>query len=239
MKLPYIKLYTADLLAASRNLTLEQIGAGVMGVCELAFENDTAYTPQTAREIAFFEMLTRWKEESLQSVQLKKKAGRKGGKRTQQKKKEIDESTACLCASNTPNKHTDTDTNTETENITPIPPVPLAAQGESVCPGDSQKNRIHSLRLLAFANQVLTHYETNIKTDIQKSIWLRKNRRHLRDIFNFCGADITLALRTIRVCILRLKQAGLTGGYGAVCRHLPDYAAQAQKELEEEYGYSK
>ncbi len=128
----------------------------------------------------------------------------------------------------------------EQEEInTPIPPMPPSAQGESTCPGDFQKNSTHNPRLLAFANQVLACYEANVKTDIQKSIWLRKNRRHLRDILNFCGADITLALRTIRVCILHLKQAGLSGGYAAVCRHLPDYAAQAQQELEEEYGYTK
>ena len=123
----------------------------------------------------------------------------------------------------------------ELENInTPIPPT---SQGEQVS-SFSQKE-LEKTRLWAFANEVIKHYEASVQTEEQKAIWFHKNRRQLRDIFEFCGKDTTLALRTILKCIERLKESGLSGGYAAVCRNLPDYYTQAKQELEEEYGYTK
>ena len=142
------------------------------------------------------------------------------------------------------NKQPETEPETETnhtrnkpepENInTPIPPT---SQGEQVS-SFSQKE-LEKTRLWAFANEVVKHYEASVQTEEQKAIWFHKNRRQLRDIFEFCGKDTTLALRTILKCIERLKGAGLSGGYAAVCRNLPDYYTQAKQELEEEYGYTK
>ena len=111
------------------------------------------------------------------------------------------------------------------------------AQGESAL---LKENTPRAKTLLQqFSNRVIENFENSVQTDEQKHIWFKRNCRNLRDILNFCNRDITLALQTIRVCILRLKKAGLTGGYEAVCRHLPEYMAQAQQELEEEYGYTK
>ena len=62
MKIPYIKIYTADLLAKARKLSPEQIGRALVGVCEQAFENQTDYTPQTEPEQAFFDLLMEWKQ---------------------------------------------------------------------------------------------------------------------------------------------------------------------------------
>lgn len=64
MKIPYVKIYTADLLAKTRRLTPEQIGNAMIGICEVAFENETAYKPQNEAEEAFFNLLLEWKSES-------------------------------------------------------------------------------------------------------------------------------------------------------------------------------
>ena len=64
MKIPYIKIYASDLLAKSRKLSPEQIGRAVVGLCEQAFENETAYKPQNEAEEAFFNLLLEWKSES-------------------------------------------------------------------------------------------------------------------------------------------------------------------------------
>ena len=50
MKIPYIKIYTADLLAKSRHLSAEQIGNAMIGICEQAFENETLYEPKNEAE---------------------------------------------------------------------------------------------------------------------------------------------------------------------------------------------
>ena len=85
MKIPYIKIYTADLLAVCRKLTDEQLGSAMLGICEQAFENDTAYLPQTPQEERLFELLSQWKEESKESYFQNKKNGSKGGKKTSAK----------------------------------------------------------------------------------------------------------------------------------------------------------
>ena len=110
MKIPYIKLYTADLLAASRNLTAQQIGEVVLGLCESAFENDTAYVPQTAREEAFFDMLLRWKEESLQALEQNKKKMKKARSMRWVKKENIVGQSLKNNTHGTIPQHTDTET---------------------------------------------------------------------------------------------------------------------------------
>ena len=73
MKIPYIKIYTADLLAVCRKLTDEQLGSAVLGICEQAFENDTTYLPDTPQEERLFALLTQWKDEALESYEQNKK----------------------------------------------------------------------------------------------------------------------------------------------------------------------
>ena len=118
MKIPYIKIYTADLLAKSRHLSAEQIGNAMIGICEQAFENETLYEPKNEAERSFYNMLFSWKNESISALKQKKLAGKKGGLVTQARHKLSDESTACLSASSTPSKQTETDTESETETET-------------------------------------------------------------------------------------------------------------------------
>ena len=241
MKIPYIKVYTADLLALSRNVTPEQLGEALLGICEQAFENSTLYQPQTARETALFEMLTQWKEESQSALeQHKKKMKKARSLRWTKKENSVGQSlkntNAVTVAQHTEtetNTETDTETEPETENInTPTPPT---AQGEQ----EMGEKKSSNPQLRAFAAQVIERFEAHVQTPAQQRIWYHKNRRHLRDILEFCGQDITLALQTIEECILCLKKEGLTGGYAAVCRNLPEYYAQAKRKLEEAYGYTK
>ena len=118
MKIPYIKIYTADLLAKSRHLSAEQIGNAVIGICEQAFENETQYEPQSEAERSFYNMLFSWKNESISALKQKKLAGKKGGLVTQARHKLSDESTACLSASSTPDKQTNTESESDTETDT-------------------------------------------------------------------------------------------------------------------------
>lgn len=85
--------------------------------------------------------------------------------------------------------------------------------------------------LQKFSNAVLERFEDPMD-DVQKGIWFRRNCRNLSDILNFCGKNISLGLETISVCVERLQKAGLSGGYEAVCRNLPEYMAQAKKKVE-------
>lgn len=126
MKLPYIKLYTADILAAHHHVSNEQLGRAIVAACESAFSNTFTYTAQNHYEENLFEMLCLWTEESRRAYKQHKKAGRKGGKRTQAnralKKQQIVGSEATAAALSTPSKHTETKTktepNTETETDT-------------------------------------------------------------------------------------------------------------------------
>lgn len=66
MKIPYIKIYTADLLAKTRKLSPEEIGEAVVAACEIAFEGSTDYKPCSSNAQAFFSMLNGWIMESRQ-----------------------------------------------------------------------------------------------------------------------------------------------------------------------------
>lgn len=223
MKIPYVKIYTADILAKTRKLTPEQIGRAVVGICEQAFENQTDYAPKTDAEKALFDMLIGWKNESVSALKQKKNAGRLGAKKTNAKRKLSDGGTAAISAVGTPERQTDTDTDTDTE--TDINKLPTAA------PAAGQVNPKPKLnKLQEFSNAVLAEFE-ELETKDQIAVWFKRNCRCLSDILKFCGGDIPTALATIRVCVERLEKAGLTGGYEAVCRLLPEYYQEAKKRL--------
>lgn len=123
MKTPYIKLYTADILALNRFVTAEQLGQALIEVCENAFSNThSKCSHKTGPERQLFKMLYAWKEESRQAYQACVKAGRKGGKKTQanraQKQQQIDGSGAGTLALSPSAKHTETETEPETETET-------------------------------------------------------------------------------------------------------------------------
>ncbi len=109
------------------------------------------------------------------------------------------------------------------ENISTAQPTP--AQGESASSLSSPKTTLHR-----FGAKVLEHFEPPLNAT-QQEIWFKRNARCLRDILRFCEENIPLALQTIDVCLARLQQAGLTGGYEAVCRNLPEYLEKARTQM--------
>lgn len=224
MKIPYVKIYTADILAKTRKLPPEQIGRAVVGVCEQAFENQTDYAPKTDAEKALFDMLIGWKNESVSALKQKKNAGRLGAKKTNAKHKLLDGGTAAMPAVGTPERQTETDTDTETE--TDINKLPTADHAAGQVNPKPKLNKLQE-----FSNAVLAEFE-ELETKDQIAVWFKRNARCLSDILRFCGGDIPTALATIRVCVERLEKAGLTGGYEAVCRNLPEYYHEAKKRLE-------
>lgn len=88
--------------------------------------------------------------------------------------------------------------------------------------------------LQKFAKAVSERFEDPMDR-VQLGIWYKRNCRCLTDILNFCGKNIPLGLETISVCVKRLEKAGLSGGYEAVCRNLPEYHALAKKQMEVGY----
>lgn len=97
--------------------------------------------------------------------------------------------------------------------------------------GDAQKPGRKLNDLQKFAKAVAERFEEPMDK-VQLGIWYKRNCRCLTDILNFCGKNIPLGLETISVCVKRLEKAGLSGGYEAVARNLPEYLAQAKKQME-------
>ena len=252
MKIPYIKLYTADLLAYTEFLTSQQLGDMLKGICQLGFANQTTYQPKTEMEREVFNTLLSWKEEAQDSLNKRKKAGKKNSALRWRKTPVSDGSNGMHTETDT---DTETNTKTETETETKILTAQLpttaqaahtqilsaqaktaTAQKESAAlpdeptthPADKKQS---SNALEKFGDQVILHFEKDLSTDEQKRIWFKRNARNLSDIFNFCGKDVALALATIKACQDRLEEAHLKGGYEAVCRNLPLYYQTAQDRL--------
>lgn len=105
----------------------------------------------------------------------------------------------------------------------------LTAANRSADKVSKPKRELNDLQ--KFSNAVIENFEAEVKTPDQKSVWFKRNCRCLRDILKFCGGDIPLAVETIDCCLIRLEKAGLSGGYEAVLRNIPDYYAEAKKKL--------
>ena len=241
MKIPYVKIYTADLLAKSRKLSPEQIGRAVVGVCEQAFENATDYQPQTEPEQAFFNLLMEWKQESIAALKQKRSAGRNGAKKRWQNEAQNEElsdgSTAILPANGRQiQKQIQSNITTYCE---PAAAVLKKCRGNDngtdttakSRPAHGEKGARVKTPLQELSNAVLAEFEDPMNYT-QKGILFKRNCRCLADILNLCGKNIPLAVHTVRICVDRLDKAGLKGGYEAVCRNLPEYYAQAQKALQ-------
>ena len=226
MKIPYIKIYTADLLAVCRKLTDEQLGSAVLGICEQAFENDTAYLPDTPQEERLFALLTQWKDEAQKSYLQNKKVSQKAAKARWQKKSVSGGASSIVAGHNQPKCQTETDTETETENISLTAQASAAQAEREFC---EKKTPLPA----EFVDRVIERFEQAVTTAAQREIFMRRNARCLKDILSFCDHDITLALQTISVCARRLEQGGVSGGYEAVCRNLPEYYEKAKQELQE------
>ena len=106
----------------------------------------------------------------------------------------------------------------------------LTAAPRPADPPKSKPKQLNQLQL--FSNEVIKNFEPDLKSDIEKSIWFKRNCRCLSDILNFCGKNIPLAVETIDVCLERMEKAKIQGvGYEAVCRNLPFYREEAKKRL--------
>lgn len=126
-------------------------------------------------------------------------------------------------------KHNDNDVDNDNDIKQQLLTADLAA-GSAL----SKPKKLNDLQ--KFSNAVIENFEQNVQTPEQKRIWFRRNCRCLTDILNYCGKNIPLALGTIEACAARLQKANLSGGYEAVCRNLPEYMGQAQKdEMEVKY----
>ena len=122
-------------------------------------------------------------------------------------------------------KFTKCQTETETKAETDINKQHTASLAAGQLKPNPKLNKLQN-----FSNAVLAEFES-LETKDQIAVWFKRNCRCLTDILRFCGGDIPTALETIRVCVERLEKAGLTGGYEAVCRNLPEYYQAAKKRL--------
>ncbi len=232
MKIPYIKIYTADLLAVCRKLTDEQLGSAVLGICEQAFENDTAYLPDTPQEERLFALLTQWKDEALESYEQNKKKMKKArSARWKKQENVVGKSLRNMFEGGIAQQtdtETDTETETETKTETETENISLTAQAPA-----AQGERAKTPLPAEFVDRVIERFEQAVATPAQREIFVRRNARCLKDILGFCDHNISLALQTISVCARRLEQGGVSGGYEAVCRNLPEYYEKAKQELQE------
>ena len=118
MKIPYIKIYTADLLAKTRRLSPQEIGEAVIAACEMAFEGSTEYKPAQAKAQAFFNMLNDWTAESKDALKAQRTRAKKGAQARWQKSEVLDGAQAFtkeMPKQSFTQCHTETDTDTETD----------------------------------------------------------------------------------------------------------------------------
>lgn len=150
--------------------------------------------------------------------------------------------TACLINPNNPTVEKTTQINPNQPKTTQNNPNDMSCYDVDV---DMNKNKLLTAPKAAgsvpkpkqlndlqkFAKAVAERFEEPMDK-VQLGIWYKRNCRCLTDILNFCGKNIPLGLETIGVCVRRLEKAGLSGGYEAVARNLPEYLAQAKKQME-------
>ncbi len=122
MKIPYIKIYTADLLAKTRRLSAQEIGEAVIAACELAFEGSTDYEQclsiASENAKAFFNMLKEWTEDSKEALKVQRERAQKGAQTRWQKSAAVVGAKAyaqAMLKHNAKQCHTETETETETE----------------------------------------------------------------------------------------------------------------------------
>lgn len=120
----------------------------------------------------------------------------------------------------------DVDVDNDVDNDSDINKQHTAPKAAGSVPKPKQLNDLQK-----FAKAVAERFEEPMDR-VQLGIWYKRNCRCLTDILNFCGKNIPLGLETISVCVRRLEKAGLSGGYEAVARNLPEYLAQAKKQME-------
>jgi len=248
MKIPYIKIPIADIYAYLAPLDDASKGQIFNAVLEFGlYQNwadlelsETGQKSYTAvKEVVENETKNYKKFLKMQKEKIKKRW----------EKNEFSDGTAVCTRNNKTEAETEAEAETEVNKLLTAQhscagPEPQKTEPEKIKTGPVKKSETPLFggekflkkkrelnQLQQFSNEVLAQYEEPMN-DVQKGIWFKRNARCLTDILNFCGKDIPLALATIGECADRLQKAGLSGGYEAVCRNLPEYFAEAKKKTE-------
>lgn len=248
MKIPYIKIPIADIYAYLAPLDNESKGRIFNAVLEFGlYQNwadlelsETGQKSYTAvKEVVENETKNYKKFLKMQKEKIKKRW----------EKNEFSDGTAVCTRNNKAEAETETEAETEVNKLLTAQhscagPEPQKTEPEKIKTGPVKKSETPLFggdrflkkkrelnQLQRFSNEVLAQYEEPMN-DVQKGIWFKRNARCLTDILNFCGKDIPLAVATVGECVERLEKAGMSGGYEAVCRNLPEYYAAAKKKLE-------
>lgn len=220
MKIPYIKIPIADVSAYISSFSDEAKGKILQAVLDFGLYQEWADLELSEREKIGYAAVQEIVENEIKSYKKFCREQKNKAKKMWDKKQNHDEAAAM------PNpKFTTCQTETETKAETDINKQHTAAPAAGQLKPNPKLNKLQN-----FSNAVLAEFES-LETKDQIAVWFKRNCRCLTDILRFCGGDIPTALETIRVCVERLEKAGLTGGYEAVCRNLPEYYQAAKKRL--------
>lgn len=218
MKIPYIKIPIADVSAYISSFSDEAKGKILQAVLDFGLYQEWADLELSEREKIGYAAVQEIVENEIKSYKKFCREQKNKAKKMWDKKQNHDEAAAM------PNPKF-TKCQTETKAETDINKQHTAAPAAGQLKPNPKLNKLQN-----FSNAVLAEFE-NLETKDQIAVWFKRNCRCLTDILRFCGGDIPTALETIRVCVERLEKAGLTGGYEAVCRNLPEYYQAAKKRL--------
>lgn len=221
MKIPYIKIPIADISAYLAPFDNETKGKIFQAVLDFGLYQQWADLELPERAKIGYTAVQEIVENEIKSYKKFCKEQKQKIKNHWQKIKNTDDTNVLPVRNN--------QTKTKTEYINKLLTAPKVAERAPSLP-----KKLNDLQ--KFSNAVIENFETNVQTPEQKRIWFKRNCRCLTDILTFCGKNIPLALGAIEACVVRLQKANLSGGYEAVCRNLPEYMAQAQKDnLEANY----
>lgn len=220
MKIPYIKIPIADVAAYLAPFGDTFKGRVFQAVLDFGLYQKWADLECNEREQIGYTAVKEIVENEIKSYKKFCREQKNKAKKMWDKKQNHDEAAAM------PNpKFTKCQTETETKAETDINKQHTASLAAGQVKPNPKLNKLQN-----FSNAVLAEFE-NLETKDQIAVWFKRNCRCLTDILRFCGGDIPTALETIRICVERLEKAGLTGGYEAVCRNLPEYYQAAKKRL--------
>ena len=220
MKIPYIKIPIADVSAYISSFSDEAKGKILQAVLDFGLYQEWSDLELSEREKIGYAAVQEIVENEIKSYKKFCREQKNKAKKMWDKKQNHDEAAAMPSP-----KFTKCQTETETKAETDINKQHTAAPAAGQLKPNPKLNKLQN-----FSNAVLAEFESLENKD-QIAVWFKRNCRCLTDILRFCGGDIPTALETIRICVERLEKAGLTGGYEAVCRNLPEYYQAAKKRL--------
>lgn len=224
MKIPYIKIPIADVSAYLATFDYETKGKIFQAVLDFGLYQKWADLELPERGQVGYTAVQEIVENEIKSYKKFCKVQKQKIKNHWDKIKNTDDTTVLPPLE----YQTETKTETETDIYKKHTTAPKSAGLVSVPDQPKKPKQLNDLQ--KFSNAVAERFEDPMDK-VQLGIWFRRNCRNLTDILNFCGKDIPLALETINVCVERLQKMGLSGGYEAVCRRLPEYLEQAKKNM--------